>query len=283
MPELPEVETIVRELNEAKISGKKIIDLAIYWKRSILKLEPAAFRAILINQTIRSVTRRGKFIVFTLDQGCLFLHLRMTGKLAFVEQKTIPLKPERLRLLLNDGRVLRYEDQRKFGKWHFVKDGSAESLGIGLEPFSKDFTEEAFKALMLGHKQKLKPFLLNQKYVVGLGNIYVDEALWESFLHPERLTSSLTDKEIKALYKVIPKVLQKGIDNLGTSLGAQRANYFSVSGRRGGNQYKLNVFRRDGDPCPRCGTTIIKTVVAQRGTHLCPHCQISAAPCSPSG
>lgn len=107
-----------------------------------------------------------------------------------------------------------------------------------------------------------------------MGNIYVDEALWEAKIHPQRLTNTLSDTEIRALYAAIPKVLKKGIENQGTSLGSQQANYFSVSGRRGGNQYKLNVFRRDGENCPRCGLTIIKLRVAHRGTHVCPICQV---------
>ena len=145
---------------------------------------------------------------------------------------------------------------------------------LGLEPLSDEFTLRAFEDLLRSHQVKIKPFLLNQSYVSGLGNIYVDEALWEAKIHPNRRSSELVAKEIESLHRAIIKVLRKGVENTGTSLGAKRANYFSVSGRRGGNQDSLNVFRRDGEPCPRCGTTIIKITVAQRGTHLCPKCQV---------
>ncbi len=270
MPELPEVETIVRELNQSNLVGKKILKADIFWPRTVATPSVPKFLQAIENQEILKVFRQGKYIVFQLSRGFLLIHLRMTGKFLF----TWPLHHERLRLYLNDERVLYYADQRKFGRFSLVN--SLDALKIGIDPFSKAFTIKAFKMLLQSCKRLLKPFLLDQKYISGLGNIYVDEALWEAKINPQRVSNTLSDSEIEALFLAIPKVLEKGIKNQGTSLGAHHSNYFSVSGKRGGNQYQLNVFRRDGEPCPRCHHTIVKLKVAQRGTHICPFCQKEA-------
>ena len=269
MPELPEVETIVRELNESHLADKKILDVTVFWNRTIAVPAVDQFLKTIKQQKILKIQRLGKYIVFQLSEGYLLVHLRMTGKFLFNQ----PDQHERLRLYLDDGRILYYADQRKFGRFSLVK--TLDQIGnVGIDPLTKAFTFDALKTILKGHSRQLKPFLLDQKYISGLGNIYVDEALWEAKLNPKRLSDTLSDKEIQALHIGIPKVLEKGVKNLGTSLGALRSNYFSVSGRRGGNQYGLNVFRRDGEPCPRCGHTIIKLKLAQRGTHICPHCQV---------
>lgn len=269
MPELPEVETIVLELNESNLIGRKILKVEVFWDRTIKTPTIHEFLQTIQKQQILKITRQGKYIVFHLSGGFLLVHLRMTGKFLL----TLPLHHERLRIYLDDGRILYYADQRKFGRFSLIKK-IEELKNIGIDPFSKAFTFDVFKSFLNAHSRQLKPFLLDQKYISGLGNIYVDEALWEAKINPQRLSNTLSDEEIQALYVAIPNVLEKGIKNLGTSLGDHRANYFSVSGRRGGNQYKLKVFRRDGEPCPRCGQTIIKLRIAQRGTHVCPACQI---------
>lgn len=273
MPELPEVETITREMREAHIEGRSILKVCSFWPGVHAPYSAEKFNARLAKQTIKKIDRRGKYIVITLSKNVLLIHLRMTGKFSILEHDEPPLKHEHVRLYLDDGRMLRYEDQRKFGRWALVEIGENTFSHLGLEPLSPEFTLEAFKACILGKRVQAKPFLLNQKYIAGMGNIYVDEALWEAKIHPQRLINTLTEKEIKDLHKAIPKVLEKGIKNLGTSLGASRANYFSVSGRRGGNQYQLNVFRQEGLPCPRCSTIVKKIKIAQRGTHFCPNCQ----------
>lgn len=274
MPELPEVETIVRELNEEHLIGLKIERAYVYWDRSIAGQKSPTFIQQITGQTIQGITRRGKFIVFSLSKDTLLVHLRMTGKF-FIEKDddVVPHSHERVRLILSDKRILRYEDQRKFGKWNLVSSPEQLYDKIGLEPLSKEFTLKAFKNLLQNSKRQIKPFLLDQKYIAGLGNIYVDEALWEAKIHPLRITQTLTDKEITLLHKSVIIVLKKGIENTGTTLGSLRSNYFSVSGRRGGNQHALNVFRREGLPCSRCETIIKKIVVGQRGTHFCPSCQ----------
>lgn len=273
MPELPEVETIVRELCDSKLIGSTIRAATVFWPRSIATPEAPAFCAQLANQKILKVSRRGKFIVITLSKYTLLIHLRMTGKFTLSKSSEDSSSHERVQIQLDDGRVLHYEDQRKFGKWYLLSDPEEKFSALGLEPLSDAFTLQAFQQALKRSSQQIKPFLLNQKYIVGLGNIYVDEALWESKIHPTRKVDALRPAEQKALHHAIINVLRQGIAHMGTSLGSKQANYFSVSGRRGGNQTQLKVFRREGLPCPRCGRDIIKIKVAQRGTHLCPHCQ----------
>jgi formamidopyrimidine-DNA glycosylase len=273
MPELPEVETIVRELHQSHLLGVQIVRAEVFWPRIIEGLLPQQFCDRMRNQTILTVQRRAKYIHFGLSQGALLIHLRMTGKLSLGDLKTPLKKHEHIRLVLSDQRVLIYEDQRKFGRFSFVENVSQKFAKLGLEPLSDQFTFEAFLKLFEKRKTKIKPFLLNQSYIAGLGNIYVDEALWEARIHPERKLEALSRAEIRALFQSIPLVLYRGVENKGTSLGTHQSNYFNISGERGGNQYKLNVFRQEGKACPRCRSLLIKIVVAQRGTHLCANCQ----------
>lgn len=272
MPELPEVQTIVTEMQEASLIGLKIEHAAVFWDRSIADQDTAAFCDSIVNQSIQGISRRGKYIVFSLTQGTLLVHLRMTGKFFIDRANGKPHSHERVRLYLSDGRILRFEDQRKFGKW-YLSNSEKHLQKIGIEPLSADFTLKAFKHILKGRHRQIKPFLLDQHFIAGLGNIYADEALWAAKIHPSRQTQTLIEEELKALHKAIITVLKSGVDNTGTTLGNSRANYYSVSGRRGSNQNMLKVFRCNGLPCPRCKTIIQKIVVAQRGTHYCPKCQ----------
>lgn len=273
MPELPEVETIVRELRKSRLIGSQILDVKVFWPRSIATSEVDVFCEQLCHQTILNISRRGKFIVFTLSQDTLLIHLRMTGKLFLSNGEKEISSHERLQLRLNDGRILHYEDQRKFGKWYLMSSPESRLKHLGLEPLSKEFTLEAFRKRLKNSSQQIKPFLLNQHYIVGLGNIYVDEALWEGKIHPKRKVNTLTPTETGALHHAISQVLEQGIAHTGRIMGSSQANYFSVSGRRGTHLPHLKVFRRHGLPCPRCHTEIIRIKVAQRSTHLCPNCQ----------
>lgn len=270
MPELPEVETIARELQESLV-GSKIKKAEIFWERTIAAPDVATFCQQIAEQQILKVDRRAKFIQLSLTDFTLLVHLRMTGKFLFIKDEQHP--HERVRLYLDDGRILSYEDQRKFGKWYLLKDPAAHLSALGVEPLTKAFTVKFLQNLVTNYRRPIKPFLLDQRYIVGLGNIYVDEALWQSKIHPLRNVSSLRRQEVVSLHAAIQNVLQRGIQNTGTSLGSHRANYFSVSGRKGTQQHQLKVFRREGHPCPRCQAMIIKIKVAQRGTHICPHCQ----------
>lgn len=273
MPELPEVETIVKEMQAAHLVGLCITKAMVYWDRSIARLSSKDFCKKIVNQIIEAVSRRGKFLVFSLTTETLLVHLRMTGKFFIDDKRSSPHSHERIRLFLSDGRILRFEDQRKFGKW-YLSETDVILKKIGIEPLSKQFTLKAFKKLLAGRKRQIKPFLLDQKYIAGLGNIYADEALWAAKIHPARLINTLRSNDIVHLHQAIIAVLKSGVKNTGTSLGSARANYYSVSGRRGKNQELLKVFRCDGMPCPRCQTTIQKIRLGQRGTHFCPVCQL---------
>ncbi|MBA3237696.1 MAG: DNA-formamidopyrimidine glycosylase [Parachlamydiaceae bacterium] len=273
MPELPEVETIVNELRSSSLIGMEIIETKILWPGTISSLDPEEFIDQLVGQKILEINRRGKYIVFTLSKHTLFVHLRMTGKFTLCSSARLPFSHERVSLKFKDGRYLYYDDQRKFGKWLLLLHPEEKLASLGVEPLSPNFSLHVFKTILQASSQAIKPFLLNQQHIAGIGNIYVDEALWAAKIHPMQKACALTPSMIKKLFKAIPEVLKAGIENMGTSLGSKDANYFSVSGRRGDHQHQLKVFRRNGFFCPRCGTTIIKIKVAQRGTHICPTCQ----------
>lgn len=273
MPELPEVETIVRELNESHLIGKTIVSAKIFWERSISTPSPSEFCSVIQGQMVERIGRRGKFIVFTLHQYTLLIHLRMTGKLHVNKNHEKISSHERVQLELDDGRFLHYEDQRKFGKWTLLRDPKAKFDSLGIEPLSEEYTLAVFKKMLANSSRNIKAFLLDQGLIVGIGNIYADEALWQAKIHPLKKVFDLTPTEIKNLFDAIPEVLNLGVANMGTSLGSNRANYLSVSGRKGNNQSQLKVFRREGLACPRCQMPIIKMTVAGRGTHICPNCQ----------
>lgn len=273
MPELPEVETIVNELNASHLIGIEIIEAIVQWKGTIAPLEAGIFCKEIVGQKILRITRRGKYIVFNLSKHTLLVHLRMTGKFTLTSSLRPFFSHERVSLKFKDGRYLYYDDQRKFGRWLLLLNPEEKLATLGIEPLSLEFTLGAFKNILKQSTQAIKPFLLDQQYIAGLGNIYVDEALWAAKVHPLQKANALSPHKIKALFTAIPHVLKAGIANMGTSLGSKNANYFSLAGHRGGHQHQLKVFRREGLMCPRCGTIIIKIKVAQRGTHICPACQ----------
>ncbi|MFU8780297.1 MAG: bifunctional DNA-formamidopyrimidine glycosylase/DNA-(apurinic or apyrimidinic site) lyase [Kiritimatiellia bacterium] len=274
MPELPEVETVVRGLRRSGICGKRIEGARVGWSRTLSGMTPDRFSAAICGVSVVKITRRAKYIVMQLSSGsCLLIHLRMTGSLR-VTAADAPKDPyERVALLFADERELRFRDTRKFGRWYLVADAN-EVLGrLGPEPLSGVFSVDAFASMLATHRRMLKPLLLDQTFLAGLGNIYVDEALFTARLHPCRIANTLQLDEISYLYDAIRAVLQLGIARMGTSLGAGAVNFYSVAGRRGRNQDALQVFRRDGLPCPVCGNVIARIVVGQRSTHVCKHCQ----------
>jgi formamidopyrimidine-DNA glycosylase len=168
---------------------------------------------------------------------------------------------------------LRFHDPRKFGRLHLVKDPERILDRLGAEPLASEFTAKSLAERLMPRKRLLKPLLLDQAFIAGIGNIYVDEALWEAKLHPRRIAASLSMPEIKALHRAIPKVLKRGLKNLGTSLGSGETNFYSVARHRGRNKEQLKVFRRTGLSCPRCRTPIERIIVGQRSTHICAKCQ----------
>ena len=274
MPELPEVQTVVDNLNALGIVGSTIIRASVHWPKTITGMTPAKFRQHIKGLSIREFSRRGKYIVVRMSRGwTLLIHLRMTGRLSMAARGTRRNKHEHVILQLDQGNELRFHDTRKFGRLTLTQTPQTIFNTIGSEPLEKSFTRKRLLNMLRAKKRQVKPLLLDQSFIAGLGNIYVDEALWEACIHPLRISSSLTDEEIAALHKAIPLVLKRGLKNMGTSLGAGKDNFYSVAGRRGRNADELKVFRRTGESCPRCSTPIERLAVAQRGTHICPACQ----------
>jgi len=269
MPELPEVETIVRQLRARGIEGRKILSVKVEWPRTVEPLTPARFSREVCGFSISRVTRTGKWILFHLSSGkTILIHLRMAGSFSME-----PGSHDRIVLELSGGLKLYYRDTRKFGRWRLVND-SEEILGrLGPDALTRRFTLYYFSGILRQRHRMIKPLILDQSVVAGLGNIYADEALWEARIHPERLSDSLAADETAALYRAIKHVLRTGVRNRGTSLGGGKTNYRDVDGASGGHRERVKAYGRGGAPCERCGTPLRKTAVAQRGTTFCPVCQ----------
>jgi formamidopyrimidine-DNA glycosylase len=278
MPELPEVQTIVNDLKAAGIEGAVITAAKVYWPRTIAEPSAISFCQRITGKKIEAVGRRGKFIVFELKDGDLLLiHLRMSGRLHLVVRDLPREKHEHVILNFRDGNQLRFHDTRKFGRIYLTADADKILGRLGLEPLTSGFTRKILARRLQRRKRRIKPLLLDQTFIAGLGNIYVDEALWESRIHPCRMAATLSDREIRALHRAIPKVLKRGLKNLGTSLGTGKTNFYSIAKHQGRNRDELKVFRRTGRPCRRCRTKIQRIVVGQRSTHVCPRCQVLSA------
>lgn len=274
MPELPEVQTIVNDLNAAGIAGKTIIGAKVYWPRSIAEPSASSFCSRIKGKKIASIWRRGKFIVFNFNKGAnLLMHLRMSGRLHLISPNSPRQKHEHVILNFKGGKQLRFHDTRKFGRIYLTSDADKILGRLGPEPLAAGFTGKVLARRLGRCRRMLKPLLLDQTFIAGLGNIYVDEALWEAKIHPCRIAASLSEAEIRALHRAIPRVLKRGLKNLGTSLGTGKTNFYSISKHQGRNHDELNVFRRTHLPCPRCQTIIQRIIVGQRSTHICPKCQ----------
>ena len=274
MPELPEVQTLVDDLIAAGLVGQTFTAARVYWPRSVATPTASAFSRQLRGKTIESIRRRGKFLVLSLvPRFHLLIHLRMSGRLHLLAAKTKRSKHEHIVLHLANDRQLRLHDTRKFGRMYLLDDPRIVLGKLGIEPLERRFTAAALGRMLSGRKRQIKPLLLDQSFIAGLGNIYVDEALWDAKIHPLRQANTISPAENVALHRAIRKVLRRGLKNMGTSLGSGRANFYSVARRRGRNQDRLMVFRRSGEPCPRCKDPIERIIVGQRSTHLCSNCQ----------
>lgn len=282
MPELPEVETIARDL-ATQLPGRTIVAVEkLDWERMVETHAPPAFQATLAGRTMQRVGRRAKWLLLTLDGGwTLALHLRMSGRVGI--QCSNPSADRHTHLVLaldvldeERGRFLSFRDPRKFGRVRLLEPGGLEALhtAYGPEPLSDHFHPADLSHILSRHRTRLKPLLLNQAVLAGMGNIYVDEALWLAGLHPLRLAAALTPDEGSRLHVAIRTVLTEAIQRGGSTLRDYRNGY----GERGQNQNYFAVYRRTGQPCPRCSTPIERIRVAQRGTHLCPVCQPAPAP-----
>jgi len=264
MPELPEVETFARQLKPALV-GKRILSADLRWNRTLATPSPKKFREQIVGQKILDVGRRAKFLNIQLKDFSLLVHLRMSGDL-LIRNSTIGLeKHDRLIIKLSGNKSLVFNDTRKFGRvW--LTANSEEVLGrLGPEPFGREFTPQWLYTALHHKKRQLKPLLLDQTFLAGLGNIYTDEALHIAKLHPAAASDSVTTEQAEALHEAIRKVLRAGIRRNGASIdwayrGGQFQNYF-------------RVYDREGTACPVCGTEIQKIIVGQRGTHICPQCQ----------
>jgi len=277
MPELPEVQTIVADLLAAGLRGATVTNVAVHWPRTVADLGCREFADRLSGRRINAIRRRAKFIVFDFAPDLhLLVHLRMSGRLLLVAGGGKRAAHQHVILGLDDGRELRFHDPRKFGRMYLVAD-TTERLGrLGPEPLARAFTARRLAEGLRGRQRALKPLLLDQSFLAGLGNIYVDEALWDARLHPCRKAAALAANEITALHRAIRKVLRRGLRNNGTSLGAGQSNFNSIGEQPGSNREALRVFRRTGRACPRCRTPIARIIVGQRSTHICPRCQTAA-------
>jgi len=271
MPELPEVETVRRGL-ERLVVGKMIDQVQVRYAKMI-GTGVDSFVHDLPGQTIERIGRRGKYLLFYLTGGVLVSHLRMEGKYLFYSDAVPERKHAHVFFEMTDGGTLVYEDVRKFGTMELLRKDQLEayfaSRKLGPEPTEANFLLSPFAAALSRSKKPIKPYLLEQTLVVGLGNIYVDEALWRARIHPARPASSLKPAEVKRLREQIIEVLQLGIEKRGSTI----RTYRNALGEDGTMQDFLQVYGKTGQPCARCGSSIEKIKLGGRGTHLCPHCQ----------
>jgi len=286
MPELPEVQTIVTDLN-SRILNKKIKKVEVRLKK-IVKNPTKSFIQDLQKSTFKNIRRRGKLLIFELSvkNKYLLIHLKMTGQLIYCKNNKItvgghgmskdmgelPSKYTHVIFMFSDGSKLFYNDLRRFGYLHIVDDKKLEKIleKFGIEPLDKDFTLKKFKSLIENKKMNIKAFLLNQKFIAGIGNIYADETLFDAGILPNRSANSLKEVEVKKLYKAIKKVLKKAVQYRGTTFN----DYLDADGNKGSFLKFLKVYHREGKKCLRCNKEKIKKIkVAGRGTRYCEKCQ----------
>jgi formamidopyrimidine-DNA glycosylase len=288
MPELPEVETVCRQL-DPELAGRRIEALEVLDARWCRPMAPKKLEAAVAGATIEGLGRRGKYLLLALEgQRTLVMHLRMTGNLVLVEgeQKLDPSEGRRLyeaersvserhlraRFTLDDGREVWFTDPRRFGEAFLIDDAKlAERFAkLGVEPFSDEFTPEALGAMAAGRTVPLKSFLLDQSGIAGVGNIYADEALFRARLHPLSPAGSMKPEHHAALRDAVVAALEAGIDGGGASID----DYRDGRGEKGTMQDEFLVHTREGEPCPRGDGTVVRIVVSGRSTYYCPGCQV---------
>jgi formamidopyrimidine-DNA glycosylase len=273
MPELPEVETIRRQLAPA-LEGRRLERVEVRDPRWCAPAPPEAVEDALRGRLIEHVGRRGKYLIVSLEDDVhLVMHLRMTGNLLLAPAGQEEPAYLRVVMELDDGRRLLFVDPRRFGTGDVLLGSAALAeyfaSRLGVEPLSPDFTADALRALAQGRRQPVKAFLLTQERVAGVGNIYADEALFRARIHPLRPVGTLRRPQIEALRDAVVETLEAGIDAKGASID----DYRHVDGAEGSFQDRFLVHTREGEPCPRCGTPIRKLRAAGRGTYVCPRCQ----------
>ncbi|HJP89354.1 MAG TPA: bifunctional DNA-formamidopyrimidine glycosylase/DNA-(apurinic or apyrimidinic site) lyase [Candidatus Limnocylindrales bacterium] len=280
MPELPEVETVARDLR-GLVVGARITGVRVYWLKTLRSQDPAAFSAAVEGRTIIGTSRRAKLVVLDLDDGsAITIHLKMTGQLFVVRDGSMEDPYLRLVLTFEDGRELWFRDIRKFGRVGVARragvggdlvgelGGAKGFKGFGPEPLDPAFTVRRFRAGIRGRRGRLKPLLLDQGFLAGVGNIYADEALWAARLHPLRSAQSLRPADEGRLYRQIVRILAEAVERRGSSID----DYTAPDGD-GSMQERLLVYQRAGEPCARCGRPIRRIVIGARSTHFCSWCQ----------
>jgi formamidopyrimidine-DNA glycosylase len=264
MPELPEVETIVRELR-TKISDEIFAKFETIWPGSFIE-EDGLY---LENKQIKKILRKGKYILFQLNEGFLLIHLRMTGQL--IVRNSWPDNKQHLRLVFTfqSGKYLLFYDLRKFGRVYHTNQPEKVLQNTGIDALSEDLDIKYFRKIIKGKGSIVKSFLLNQKNIAGFGNIYIDESLFRARIHPEKKLSELSTKKTNILYNQSRQVLLEAIERMGSTI----SDYQTTGGGFGSNQNYFKVYQREGLPCFECNTLIVKSKVGGRGTHYCPNCQ----------
>jgi len=264
MPELPEVETYVRRLR-APLVGRTITRVTVKWPRHIAIPSPRQFSQRIRGQRIETIGRRGKYLVFELSAGALLIHLKMSGDLAVAPDGTTRDKHAHTVFHLDNQHEFRFSDTRKFGRVYLVTRPEEVTGRLGPEPLAAGFTARRFGERLAAHSRALKPLLLDQTFMAGVGNIYADEALHLAGLHPLRKSDTLCSDEVRRLWQSIRRALRSGIRHGGASIDRVY---------RGGEfQNEFRVYQREGEPCPNCGTRIRRIMIGQRSTHFCSRCQ----------
>lgn len=274
MPELPEVETYVRDLTPL-LREQTITGVTVLWPRIIAAPTVAQFMEGVLGQRFTSFSRRGKYMLLGLNSGnTLLVHLRMTGRVIVYAQPMMPDKHTHVVFDLADGGQIHYQDSRKFGRLWLVTEPGVLLAKLGVEPFAPTFEVNYLAAKLSSRTATIKALLLDQSIVAGVGNIYADESLFLAGIHPARPGNSLTNVEIKKLHSAVQQVLARAIAQHGSSLGRSSVqNYARPGGEFGEFQEEHKVFQRTGEPCLACSQPIQRIVLGQRSTHFCPICQ----------
>lgn len=272
MPELPEVETIRRSLAE-HVTGLRIKKVQLIWPGAVKGWQDHDFKDVVTDRQIEMIERRGKYLLIRLDQDwTMVAHMRMTGRLVYLRQKTEPVNHTHVIFELEHGE-LHFADQRKFGRMQIVPTSDCVSFSglalLGPEPLAENFTAQILGERLAGKKTNIKAALLDQRVLAGLGNIYTDESLFRASILPERAANFLSGSELSMLHQEIQAVLKEGIAAQGTSF----RDYRDANGDKGSFQSCLQVYGRAGEPCRKCGNSLAKKRIAGRTTVFCPHCQ----------
>ena len=273
MPELPEVETVRRTL-QPKLTGLKFTGAQVLLPKIIRTPDPDEFKEILKDKKILNLGRRGKYLLINLSNGyTLAVHLRMTGRLVYCNGDRPVSKHTHVVLHLNNGCQLQFTDIRQFGRMWLAPTSSMNDLAgykdLGIEPLDELFTRDFLKKELRRRRARIKPLLLDQTFIAGLGNIYTDEALHRAKINPERLATTLTPREVAHLHHAIRDVILEGIDYRGTTF----RDFADGDGRAGSYQELLRVYNREDSPCQHCGKPIIRKKVGGRSSYYCPSCQ----------